>query len=96
MKRIHGEDRDGFALVSMVRDQDSETHPEIGIKLSIDLREIDWKEVAKELQANLIKNGLITWDDVMKSRNGVASTILSVIDPKIKGLYREAFRKGDK
>ena len=92
MKLVTSVDKKGYKIVTKLRDEDNINNPGIGIPISIDIRELDWDNIKKELNNRLVDDGLITWDDVMKSQNGVTIAINSVIRPLIISLYKESYR----
>lgn len=96
MKTVTRIDKKGYKIVTKLRDSDNIEYPEMGLPVSIDVRDLNWESIKVELNNILVDSGLYTWSDVMKSQNGITSAILSVMRPKLVGLYRESFRNNNK
>jgi hypothetical protein len=89
MKIVVYEGKDGYKHRALLRDSDPDHAAPQGIPQDPpDLNRIDWEEVKRELHNLLVERELITWEDVMKSQNGVSSSILDVLKRKVIMLYR--------
>lgn len=67
MKRVKWTDKYGYRRVSEIRDDDPDSLAPAGVPVDIiDLRKLDWKEIAKELHNDLVDADLYTWDNVQK------------------------------
>jgi len=97
MKQLKHTDKKGFETVFALRDKDNEAHPEQGVPVNIDLRDLDWDVIPQELHNSLVNMGLLTWLDVEKSPNGILdSAILGVMKRRIIRLYRDADKRKEK
>jgi hypothetical protein len=88
MKRVFWKDDSGNSHCSLLRDTDDETRPEIGIPLEPPPIERIVCEAAMELQNLLVAQGLITYQDVVASQNGVSSALFTVLRRKILEAYK--------
>lgn len=91
MRLVTWYDEDGFLRQAYGRDEDpDDIVQEIGLRHEPpDMREIDWDEVAKELNNLLVQRGLITWLDVQKQDGALLNTVKTVLNRKILALYRQ-------
>lgn len=88
MKRVTWEDERGWLHVSLLRDNDGLTRPEIGIPQDPPSLESVFENAEKELHNELVRRGLLTWRDVNESQNGITSAILTVFKSQIILLYK--------
>lgn len=88
MKQVTWTDKRGYKRVSLLRDNDSESNPEIGLPIkTIDVAEVDWEKVQRELHNALVDRGLLSWMDVQKN-GGLRNAITSTIQQEIVRLYK--------
>ena len=52
------------------------------------INEIDWREVARDLQNNLVDRGLFTYRQMRTSQNGLSGAVLAALKRKVIELYR--------
>ena len=52
------------------------------------INEINWQEVAKDLQNNLVDRGLFTYRQMRTSQNGLSGAVLAALKRKVAELYR--------
>ena len=89
MRNAIGTNKRGYKRVYQIRDTDSDRDAEYGIPVGPpDITILDWDAIVKELNNGLVERNLLTWDDVVKSQNGLSQVILNVIRRKIIELYR--------
>lgn len=91
MRLVTWYDDDGFLRQAYGRDDDpDEVVQETGVPHEPpDMREIDWDDVARELNELLIKRGLITWQDVQRKDAALVNTVKAVMQRRINALYRQ-------
>jgi hypothetical protein len=90
MRKVISTDDKGFDRVYQIRDKDNDRDAKYGIPIGPpDISQLDWDRIIKELNNELVSRGLITWDDVMKSQNGLSQVIISVIRRNIVELYKQ-------
>ena len=89
MRRVIWEDRNGYLRASLVRDTDPDEMAEQGVPVDLpSLDGINWEEVKRELNNELIRRGLFTWNDVMRSQNGVTASVNRIISRQLALLYK--------
>lgn len=87
MKLVTFIDEDGFKHRSLIREGDD---PALGVRSDPpDLSLIDWEEVKKTLHNTLVERGIITWQDIVRSQNGLSSAVLLALRNPLRELYRE-------
>ncbi len=91
MRLVTWYDEDGFLRQAYGRNEDpDEIVQESGIRHEPpDVRQLDWDELAKELNNLLIERGLITWMDVQKQQDALINTVKTVMKRKLIALYRQ-------
>lgn len=91
MRIVNLEDRNGFKRRYWISDDvPEEDIPDIGMDVGVpDIRQLDWDDIARELNNRLHERGLFSMTDVYDQENALLTTIKSVLLPKIKNLYRE-------
>lgn len=91
MRLVKWTDDAGYNHLSLVRDGDPNDEAQWGVVQDPpDLHQLDWDAIVKEMHNLLVDRGLITWQDVQMSGNGVSAMIQTVLKRKIISLYREA------
>lgn len=53
-----------------------------------DLDQLDWATIKRDLHNALFDRGLVTWQDVQRSQNGVTTAILATVRRKLIVLYK--------
>jgi hypothetical protein len=53
------------------------------------INRLDWDNLKVALHNNLFDRGLVCWQDVQKSQNGVTSAILATFRREVLALYKE-------
>lgn len=90
MRRVIWTDNDGVKHCSLLREDDPDHLAPNGVPHDPpDLSRLDWDGIRVELHNLLVDRGLLTWNDVVASQNGVTASILSVMKRKILALYSE-------
>jgi len=92
MKKVTWTDSRGFHHAALLRDNDPEDRPEVGIPLDPpDINRLDWEELRVNLHNTLVDFGLSTWEDVVAQQNAasLSSAILRVFKRPLIGLYRD-------
>jgi len=90
MKALHWIDDNGYGRVSIVRDEDGELEASSGLQRGPpDITTLDWENVVKDLHNALVSRSLFTYKDVIKSKNGVSSAIISALRRKVVTLYKQ-------
>ena len=90
MKVLHWIDDDGYGRVSIVRDKDSAFEANSGLRSGPpDVTTIDWEGVVRDLHNALADRKLFTYQDIIKSKDGVKSAILSTLRRKVITLYKQ-------
>lgn len=88
MKKVIWKDVNGNFHCSLLRDTDNESKPEVGIPLEPPPIERILCEAGMEVRNQFIAQGLITYKDIVKSQNGVSSTLLGILTRKIVEAYK--------
>ncbi len=90
MKVTHWVDSAGYQRVSIVRNDDDTLEATHGLqKGPPDITLIDWENVVKDLHNGLVSRKLFSYQDVVRSKDGVTSAILSALRRKIVTLYKQ-------
>lgn len=87
MKRLIYTDDRGYVRVTLVRDSDDEQHPEYGVPIDTPPIEQIVRDMAKDIQNELLLSGIVTYHDVVKSQNGVSSVVKRLVS-KIVEAYK--------
>jgi hypothetical protein len=87
MRQVTYTDKRGYARVALIRDEDNADVPELGIPVEPPPIEKIMRESAQEVQNEFVRMGLLTWQDVVRSQNGV-SAALNVLRRKIIEAYK--------
>ena len=89
MRRVIWQDEMGYMRASILRDDDPDDMARAGIPVeTINLDDLDWDWLKRELHNTLVQSGLFTWDDVQRKQNGVTSAIQRVFKRSVVNLYR--------
>ncbi len=88
MKITRWIDDSGYQRISILRDDDEDmTH---GLRKGPpDVTALDWDDIVRDLHNALVGRNLFTYEDVLRSQNGVTSAILSTLRRRVVGLYRQ-------
>ena len=91
MRTVVYEDGRGRKRARMIRDDDDvEQAAAIGIPMDPpDVDRIDWELVRADLHNLLVDRGLLSWDHVVESQNGLESVCKQVLLHRLKSLYRQ-------
>ena len=90
MRLVQWQDNKGYNRQSFVKDDDPDSMAKSGIRHEPpDVSRIDWELVKKDLHNELVKRGLITWNDVQAQQNTLQPAIASVLKRRLIALYRE-------
>lgn len=82
-------DADGYKHRSFLRDSDPDHIAPAGIPDDPPpLDRLDWEAIKRDLHNLLLDRGLINWQDVQDSGNGVSSAVVTVLKRHVVGLYR--------
>ncbi len=97
MKKVLWVDDSGLNHVSMIRDNDLDEKAKMGIPCDPpkEILEIG-DEVMREIWNTLVKNGILSYNDVQKSQYGVSSAIQAALKNKIIMLYKLNYKAGGK
>lgn len=90
MKKVTWVDRDGKKRAALVRDEDDESVAIEGHGIPLDPPDVsvlDWNEVARDLHNSLVDRGLISKEDVIRSKAGVNGAVLAALRRKVLALY---------
>lgn len=88
MKLVVTEDKRGYLHRYFITDDMKEKDAEKGIPDDpIDLNQLDWDEIQRELHNLLVKRAIISVKDVEAMRH-LSNTILSVLQPRLISLYK--------
>lgn len=93
MKTVIYTDKRGYKHGAILRDSDDDNHPERGIPLDPPPMDDLIKECALELHNALVDAHLFSWEDVVRSQNGLTAIILGVFRRKLIEAYRSLNRK---
>lgn len=89
MRLVKWTDKNGYRRQSLLRDGDPDSEAQSGIPQDPpDLSQLDWAAIAKEMHNLFIDRGLITWNDVQASHNGVSAVIQTVLKRRIVELFK--------
>lgn len=97
-KLIIWTDEGGLKHRSILRDNDPDHLAPAGVPDDPpDLSRLDWESIRRELHNHLVDRGLISWQDVQDSGNGISNALITVLRRHVVGLYRtvEQERKAD-
>ena len=90
-------DKNGYKRRAMLRDKDSADMAEFGIPMDPpDVNLIDWDGVKRDLHNALVDAKIVTWDDVVHVRDGIAKSILTATKRPVVQLYKIERRDGVK
>jgi len=93
MRQMRWLDKDGWAHVSLIRDEDPDEAAEQGIPIGPpDVGALDWTEVCKRINNELVEAGILTWQDVVRSQSGVTHIVERVVRKQIIELFRQQDR----
>jgi hypothetical protein len=84
-------DRHGYLRAYQVRDGDSDEGAEEGIQVSPpDVGKIDCERLQKEVNNELVRRLIFTWEDVIKHQNAVSRIAASVVKRQLIEMFRSA------
>lgn len=90
MKNVISVDNRGYKRIYSIRDKDNDKDAKLGIPIGPpDISSLDWDLIGRDINNELVDKGLITWDDVVRSQNGLSQVIVSIVRRKIVELYRK-------
>jgi hypothetical protein len=88
VKRVVWEDLNGRPRVSLLRDNDSEDHPEIGLPIEPPPIESIIRDAAPEIQNELVRCGIITYADLERQQTGLTGIVMGVLRRRIIEAYK--------
>jgi predicted nuclease with TOPRIM domain len=89
MKLVIYVDNAGYKRPVWLRDQDPDNHAKRGVPVDmIDVDDIDWEYVKREIHNMLVDRGLFAWKDV-QGQGGLKSGIGLVLRRQITGLMKQ-------
>ena len=89
MKRVIWIDEKGWKRASIVKDNAKPEEYPMGLPSNPpDMASIDWQEVAKEINNNLIDRGLFSYADLSKPNSGYEGAVKGVLIKAIICLYK--------
>ena len=89
MKRVEWTDEKGWKRARLVQDEILQPVDE-GVPLEPpDIERMDWNGIKRDLHNELFVRGLIDWQAVQQSRDGLTAAILAAIRRPLQNLYRE-------
>lgn len=89
MKVVEWTDENGYKRRRQLRNKDPNSMRESGVPLEPpDLDQLDWATIKRDLHNALFDRGLVTWQDVQRSQNGVTTAILATVRRKLIVLYK--------
>jgi len=93
MKTIKWTDAKGWKRARLVQDDILQPVDE-GIPLEPpDIERLNWDAIKKALHNELFNRGLINWQDVQASGNGLGAAIQAALHRPLQNLYREHLQK---
>lgn len=74
----------------MVRNSDPDEAGPQGIPLEPPdvAAEVDWEEVKRELNNQLVQSGLFDWKDVQRKQNAITSILMHIIRRQVVRLFK--------
>jgi len=93
MRRVIWEDERGYLRASLIRDSDPDSIAPQGVPVTIVSELINWDDAKKSLNNLLVERGLFTLEDVLSTRESLASVILAVFRRKLLAFYKELRRQ---
>lgn len=92
MKYVIFEDKEGFKERRIIRNSDTPSMAEFGIPAGPpNLKRLNMEDLLLEINDNLVKNELFTWDDVQRSTAKINAAV-NIFRRKLIALYREEHR----
>lgn len=74
MRLVEWTDGEGYRRLSYVRNSDPDDLAPQGLPCATpDLDALDWERIKREVHNLLVSKRLLTWDDVIRSQNGITS-----------------------
>ena len=89
MRIVTKEDRHGFLRAYQIRDGDPDEAAEEGIQVHPpDVGKIDCERLQKELNNELVRRLIFTWNDVIKHQNAVSRIVAQVVKRQLIEMFR--------
>lgn len=89
MRLVQWTDDKGYYRLSYVRDDDPDELAPQGIPCDMpDVESLDWKGIAREVHNELVRQRLLSWDDVKEAQRGITNIVNTTIRRKLIVLYR--------
>jgi hypothetical protein len=96
MKYVMWRDRDGYPHRSILRDNDPDELAPQGIPAEPpDVGQLDWEQVRRDLQGQLMERGLYSVKDIDGHQDALSGAVLSALRTKLIRLYREVEKHAD-
>ena len=92
MKLVEWTDGSGYKRRALIRDDDAIDVAIDGNGLSQDPPDInllDWDNIRRELHNELVRRGLITYEDVMRQQTGVTASVKRAVTQRLLELYKQ-------
>jgi hypothetical protein len=88
LKKINWKDKNGRLHCSLIRDDDDESRPALGIPLEPPPIDSLFEDAKDRLHDELVRRSLFTWKDVQDKQVEVTAAILAVFKRGLIDLYR--------
>ena len=89
LKRVIYTDKDGFKFVTLLRDGDADEAAASGIPVGPpDLHGLDIEGAFKEINSMLVDRNILTFKDLQRPNNGLASAVAKPIMKRLIQLYK--------
>jgi hypothetical protein len=91
MRLVQWYDDDGFLRQAYVRDDDPDELAEVAgvVHEPPDLKLVNWDDVARDLNNELVQRGIITWEDVQRQQAGLTNAVTAVLKRRLVVMYRQ-------
>ncbi len=90
MRLVQYEDEQGFLHQSLIKENMPLSDANMGVPVDPpDITRLDWLEIQREINKQLIDRNLITLKDIVHQKSGLENIIKSVIVRKLIQLYKE-------
>jgi hypothetical protein len=97
MKIVEWTDGKGYRHKSKIRDNDPDSMAMKGIPCDPpNIDSLDWEEMKRELHNNMLDLNLTSWENVVKSNNGIVTVIQRTFKRPLVNLYKRELRDGGK
>lgn len=87
MRRVVWQDEEGWMRASLIRETDPLSVAPQGLPLGIDVRDLDWEAIQKELNKLLVQRGIDTAEDLRKKGADFRQACEVVLRQRLIDLY---------